>query len=94
MLYIPKLGQLLLSKAPILHQEALSALAAGRAAACGSGSGGSDPPLGIQDSEDPLRHGSETKIAGTEQTVRDILMGLRNSTAVGQMVNALLGDVQ
>ena len=92
--YPPKPVQLLMSNAPILHQEALNALAAGRAAMYGCGSDGTQPPLRIGDAKDPLRHGSETKIAGTEKTVRELLMGLRQSATIGPMVNALLSDVQ
>ena len=89
-----KRGQLLLSKAPALHHEALRALVAGRSAVYGSRSDGTQPSLGPASSEDPLRPGSETKIAGTEQTVREVLERLQHSATLGQMVNLLIGDAQ
>ena len=85
--------QLLLSRAPVLHCEALSALVAGHSAVYGSGSGGTRPALAVG-LEDPLRHGSEAKIAGTEQHVREVLEGLRQSPDLGEMVQALLDDAR
>ena len=84
--------QLLLSRAPVLHCEALSALVAGHSAVYGSGPDGRQPALGAVDVENPLRHGSETKIAGTDQHVREVLEQLRQSPDLGKMVQALLDD--
>ena len=87
-------GQLLLSNAPVLHDEALRALVAGHSAAYGSRSDGTQPLHGPASSDDPLRDGSETKIAGTEQTVREVLVRLRHSATLGHLVKLLIGDAQ
>lgn len=65
---------------------------AGRTAANGSGIDSKRQSLHAAGIEDPLHRRNETKIAGTDRTVHEVLKALLHSPDVGHMVEALLGE--